>query len=168
MEIVWNGGRSVRVTGRGVALTLDGAVDFGGKVFSRPGEYDVQGVPVTGVQSRAGSAMNTIFSAYVEGMAVCHVGALSEPLTSAQIDAIGPVDVLLLPIGGGLDPIELVSALDPKVVVPLPLDPAAAEAFYRQVGDSQPTAKLTLTADKLPEARKVLGLSPPKPAKKAA
>jgi len=168
MEMVWNGGRSVRVTGRGVSLTLDGGLDFGDRAFARPGEYDVQGVPVIGVQSRAGAALNTIFSAYVEGVAVCHVGALTEPLTTAQIDALGPVDVLLLPLGGGPDPVELVNALDPKVVVPLPLDASAAEAFYRQVGEPQPAAKLTITADKLPEARTLLGLTAPKTAKKAA
>jgi L-ascorbate metabolism protein UlaG (beta-lactamase superfamily) len=168
MDMVWNGGRAVRVTGRSVSLVLDGGVDFGDRVFSRPGEYDVQGVPLVGVQSRAGAAMNTVFSAYIDGIAVCHPGALGEPLTAAQIDAIGKVDVLLLPLGGGPDPIELVNALDPKVVVPLPLDPTTAESFYRQLGEPQPSAKLTITADKLPEDRRVLGLAPPKSAKKAA
>jgi L-ascorbate metabolism protein UlaG (beta-lactamase superfamily) len=170
MEVTWNGGHSVRVVARGANLVLDRSIAFdGGRAFARPGEYDVHGVAVVGVQSRAGAEMNTIFTAHVEGVALCHLGALNEPLTPAQIDAIGPIDVLFLPLGGGPDPLELINALEPKVVVPLPLDPAAAEAFYRQVGQPpEPTAKLSLAADKLPELRKLVALNPPKQVRKAA
>jgi L-ascorbate metabolism protein UlaG (beta-lactamase superfamily) len=169
MEVTWNGGRSVRVAARGLTLTLDGSIGFdGGRAFARPGEYDVRDVAIVGVQSRAGAEMNTIFTAHVEGMALCHLGALSEPLTAHQIDAIGRVDVLFLPLDGGPDAVELINALEPKVVVPLPLDPAAAEAFYRQVGQPEPTAKLSLAADKLPELRKLVALNPPKQVRKAA
>ena len=163
MDVTWNGGRSVRVTGRGVSLDLDGSVQLGdGRTFGRPGEYDVQGLPIVGVQSRAGAAMNTVFSVYLEDVALCHVGALSEPLTAEQVDAIGRVDVLFLPLGSGPDPAELIGALDPKIVVPLAQDPAAVEAFGRQVGETAPVARLTIAADKLPDARRVVTLTPPK------
>ena len=169
MDMTWNGGRSVRVAGRGVAITFDGAVTFeNGRTFARPGEYDVSDVALVGVQSRGGTELNTIFSALFEGVALCHLGALTEPLTSAQIDAIGRVDVLFLPLGGGPDPVELINALEPRIVVPLPLDEAAAEAFYRQVGQPDAAPKLTLTADKLPELRKLVALATPKQARRAA
>jgi hypothetical protein len=157
MELAWMGGSAVRVTGRGVTLTLDGSVDFGdGRRFARPGEYDVSGVALTGVQTRAGDQMNTVFCAYVDDVSVCHLGALSHPLTPEQIDAIGPVDVLVLTADHGA--IDAVNALDPKVVVPLfPCD-----------ADNAPRNKLSLTHATLPEHRTVVRLNRPKSARRAA
>ncbi len=57
------------------------------------------------------------------GVAICHLG-LGRALTHAQVEAIGRVDVLLIPvgIGDGLTMAmasETVSLIDPNVVVPI-------------------------------------------------
>ncbi|HZQ97267.1 MAG TPA: MBL fold metallo-hydrolase [Chloroflexota bacterium] len=157
MELTWLGGAAVRLAGRGATLVLDGSVDLGdGRRFARPGEYDVSGVALTGVQTRAGDQMNTVFCAHVDELSVCHLGALSHPLKPEQIEAIGPVDVLVLTADDG--PTDAVNALDPRVVVPLfPVDTA-----------DPPRNKLSLTRATLPEHRTVVRLDPPRSGRRAA
>jgi L-ascorbate metabolism protein UlaG (beta-lactamase superfamily) len=43
---------------------------------------------------------NTVFCFEIEGMNVCHLGDLGHMLNDAQAEAIGSVDVLMVPVGG--------------------------------------------------------------------
>jgi L-ascorbate metabolism protein UlaG (beta-lactamase superfamily) len=46
------------------------------------------------------SGKNTVFILEVDGWKIAHLGDLGHPLTPAQLKKIGPVDVLLIPVGG--------------------------------------------------------------------
>lgn len=59
-----------------------------------------------------------------EGKRVVHLGDLGHPLTKEQIEAVGRVDVLLVPVGGHFTidaetAHEVVKALCPQVTVPM-------------------------------------------------
>jgi L-ascorbate metabolism protein UlaG (beta-lactamase superfamily) len=43
---------------------------------------------------------NAVWVIETEGLTVCHLGDLGHELTDTQVKAIGPVDVLLVPVGG--------------------------------------------------------------------
>jgi L-ascorbate metabolism protein UlaG (beta-lactamase superfamily) len=43
---------------------------------------------------------NTIFCVEMDGWKICHLGDLGQEPTSAQLKKIGPVDVLMVPVGG--------------------------------------------------------------------
>jgi L-ascorbate metabolism protein UlaG (beta-lactamase superfamily) len=43
---------------------------------------------------------NTVWVVEADGLVFCHLGDLGHELTDAQVKAIGPVDVLFVPIGG--------------------------------------------------------------------
>src|SRR5205814_3222627 len=43
---------------------------------------------------------NTVFVIEVDGLRIVHLGDLGHLLTPRQIKAIGPVDVLMIPVGG--------------------------------------------------------------------
>jgi len=43
---------------------------------------------------------NTVFIITVDGLKIVHLGDLGHQLTPAQLKSIGPVDVLMIPIGG--------------------------------------------------------------------
>jgi L-ascorbate metabolism protein UlaG (beta-lactamase superfamily) len=45
--------------------------------------------------------LSTVFVFEVSGVRVAHLGDLGHPLTDQQLSAIGSVDVVLLPVGGG-------------------------------------------------------------------
>ena len=94
------------------------------------GRFERAGVTVTGTaafhdENRGASrGPDTIYSFALDGVRFCHVGDLGCLLTDEQIQSVGPVDVLFLPVGGHftldvtkLDP--LVAQLKPRVLVPM-------------------------------------------------
>lgn len=68
---------------------------------------------------------NTIFIVEVDGLRIVHLGDLGHLLMEAQVKAIGPVDVLLIPVGGvytlnGTEAKKVVAQLKPRMyVVPM-------------------------------------------------
>jgi L-ascorbate metabolism protein UlaG (beta-lactamase superfamily) len=68
---------------------------------------------------------NTIFRFTLDGLRVCHLGDFGQPaLRPEQRTAIGGVDILIVPVGGGPtiggEPAaELVRSLAPRLVVPM-------------------------------------------------
>ncbi len=101
------------------------------KVLTRPGEYEVKGVFITGIQTWRGRGAtgeakeeNTVFVFEFGEMTVCHLGDLSRVLTQAQVESMPDVDILLVPVGGGgaLDAdkaAEVISQLEPRIVIPM-------------------------------------------------
>jgi L-ascorbate metabolism protein UlaG (beta-lactamase superfamily) len=68
---------------------------------------------------------NTIFCLSLDGVRVCHMGDFGQPaLRPEQREAIGAVDVLMVPVGGGPTigdgaAAEVVHAIGPRLVVPM-------------------------------------------------
>jgi L-ascorbate metabolism protein UlaG (beta-lactamase superfamily) len=68
---------------------------------------------------------NTVFVIEMDGLNIVHLGDLGHLLTKEQIKRIGPVDVLMIPIGGvytinGADAKEVVTQLKPtKYILPM-------------------------------------------------
>lgn len=148
------------------------------RVFSSPGEYEYSGISVRGLMTplAAGTARerrNVAYSIGLDNVNVCHLGDITEALTPRQIDELSPVDVLLLPTGGGctLDlerALQMLQDLSPKMVIPmhysipnvsLPLQ--GVDAFLRLMGtsDAQPQPRISVTAASLPQDMRVVVLS---------
>jgi L-ascorbate metabolism protein UlaG (beta-lactamase superfamily) len=76
-------------------------------------------------QQGAARGRNAAFVFETAGLRIAHLGDLGHQLDDAQVTALGgPVDVLMVPIGGGFTidaagATELVNALQPKVVFPM-------------------------------------------------
>ena len=86
---------------------------------SGPGEFEVRGVSVFGMP--VGDV--TLMRVEVDDVRVVSVGRLRRLLTEDEIDALGHVDVLVVPVGGGDalsagDATKLVNAVEPSIVVP--------------------------------------------------
>ena len=69
---------------------------------------------------RKGSA----FVFEMDGMCICHTGDLGEPFNEDQLDLIGHIDILLVPIGGSYtmspeNAREVVEQLKPKIAIPM-------------------------------------------------
>jgi L-ascorbate metabolism protein UlaG (beta-lactamase superfamily) len=68
---------------------------------------------------------NAVFIVEVDGLRIVHLGDLGHLLTREQIKEIGPVDVLMIPVGGvytlnGADAKEVVAQLKPKkYIIPM-------------------------------------------------
>lgn len=100
-------------------------------VIKGPGEYEVKSVFVQGVNSSHGEnngknlGQNTIYTIEAEDMKFCHLGDLGQKeLTDEQLEKIGAVDVLMIPVGGGYtissaEAMKIVSQIEPKIVIPM-------------------------------------------------
>ena len=74
-----------------------------------PGEFEIGGVFITGVQSdssggkkkKDNSPRNTIYVFDYDGITVAHLGDLKQTPTQSEIESLGTVNVLLVPVGGG-------------------------------------------------------------------
>jgi len=122
------------------------------KLLDSPGEYEIGGVFITGVPTFANNkeggsrGQNTIFTFDYGDLVVCHLGYLGHVPTQSQVEALGTVDVLLVPVGssGSLTPAqasEVISLFEPSVVIPmlykipqLQLKLGALDRFLKEMG----------------------------------
>lgn len=96
-------------------------------VISDPGEYEVRGVFINGVQDPkidVGAKRPLVYRIEAEGINVAFLGQLNRKLTDHELEALGNVDVLILPVGGGqvMDAklsANLISLVEPRMVVPI-------------------------------------------------
>jgi L-ascorbate metabolism protein UlaG (beta-lactamase superfamily) len=136
-------------------------------VIRGPGEFEIGGVFITGVQTNgAGSGkkakqevQNTLYVFDYEGLTVAHLGDLQQALTQAEIEALGTVNVALVPVGGGgglnaAKAAEVISLLEPNIVIPMhyatpdaKITLEALNKFLKEMGlskqEAQPTLKVT-------------------------
>lgn len=150
MEITFHGDRCFRLRGRDVQVVVDpsdavlrqlakaapdvivrteGATDpdrlrarsGASQEVSGPGEYEVRGVRVRALPSGTATTMMQI---EVDEVRVVALGGLERTLTEDEIDSLGRIDVLVVPVGGD-GPLataaaaKLVNAISPAVVVPV-------------------------------------------------
>lgn len=97
------------------------------KVFDSPGEYSALGVDILGISASAEKFENTIFVVRSEDIRIAHLGRLRRSLEEKELEKLGVVDILFLPVGGGdfLDAkraSQMVRTIEPKVVVPMMFD----------------------------------------------
>lgn len=100
-------------------------------VIRGPGEYEKAGVYVEGIMSYHDNeqgvqrGLNTIYLIRMEEMRLCHLGDLGQnKLTDEQVEAIGDVDILFVPVGGkytidGKEAAEVVKQIEPKIIIPM-------------------------------------------------
>jgi len=70
----------------------------------------------------AEQGLDTVFIFETGGVRIAHLGDLGHPLTDQQISAIGSVDVVLVPVGGGQtvdaqEAIHVVDQIRPRLIV---------------------------------------------------
>ena len=100
------------------------------KLLDSPGEYEIGDVFVTGIATFADSkrgasrGLNTVFTFNYSGLNVCHLGKLGHVPTQSQVEDLGTVSILLVPVGSGgsLSPArasEVISLFEPSIVIPM-------------------------------------------------
>ncbi len=75
-------------------------------------------------QQGAQRGRNTIFVLEVDGLRLAHVGDLGHVLTPEVVEAMGKVDVVLIPVGGHYTidvdgATQVVAQLNPQLVIPM-------------------------------------------------
>jgi L-ascorbate metabolism protein UlaG (beta-lactamase superfamily) len=149
------------------------------RLVHRPGEYEINGVLIIGVHTfhdadkSATLGNNTVFAIEIDDITVCHLGDLGHPLSSEQIEELGNVDVLLIPVGGkttigAVQAAALVRSIEPKVVIPmhyktltLAKEIDTVDKFLKEMGltEAVPQPKINVTKSNLPATSQVTVLS---------
>ncbi|MFA5877846.1 MAG: MBL fold metallo-hydrolase [Candidatus Staskawiczbacteria bacterium] len=101
-------------------------------LINGPGEYDIKGISIRGISAFHDNVQGkekgrvTIFTFEGEDMRFCHLSDFGQSeLTNEQLEEIGEVDILMIPVGGGgftLDgngASKIISQIEPKIVLPM-------------------------------------------------
>ncbi|OGP72583.1 MAG: hypothetical protein A2V86_04050 [Deltaproteobacteria bacterium RBG_16_49_23] len=100
------------------------------QVVKGSGPKTVKGISIKGIStyhdpSRGSErGANTIFNLQVDGIQVCHLGDLGHILSEKELSEIGPVDILLIPVGGfftidAKEATRVSEQIKPKVLIPM-------------------------------------------------
>ena len=146
-----------------------------------PGEYEIKGIFVQGISSfhdaQEGKerGLNTIYAIEAEGLRICHLGDLGQKaLTDEQLEKIGDVDILMVPVGGvytisAKEAAQVISQVEPRLEIPmhyqilgLKIKLDGVDKFLKEMGRKQEEAeqKLVVKKQDLPEEMKVVVLKP--------
>ena len=146
-----------------------------GHIVDGPGEYEIGEVFIIGVatydQDAENPRRNVIYVFDFGTLTVAHLGDLDHVPSQSMIDALGTVDIALVPVGGGgslssSQAAEVISLLEPSVVVPmhfqtpvlrhLELDPV--DRFLKEMGINaiEPQGSLRVSASNIPEQTQVV------------
>ncbi|HEY4963323.1 MAG TPA: MBL fold metallo-hydrolase [Candidatus Saccharimonadales bacterium] len=116
--------------------------------FDGPGEYEVGTMSVMGIEAKpfinddSGDVV-TMFKIFNNEISVLVTGHILGELTASQLEKVGAIDVLFVPVGNGgytLDPIgaqKLIRDIEPKIVVP---------THYKESGLNYPVPQGALDA----------------------
>jgi hypothetical protein len=154
MELQFHGANCVTITNKQARIVVDdNLVELGAKSVSKPGditlftgkhdatpegskividmpgEYEASGVSIYGIAARSNMdedmKMNaTMYKIVFDDFRILVAGHVFPELSDAQLEAIGMVDVMFVPVGGfgytmdGIGALKLVKKIEPKLVIP--------------------------------------------------
>jgi len=100
-------------------------------VIKGPGEYDIKGVFIQGISGYHDNVQGaqrgsiTIYTIETEGIRICHLSDLGQKeLSLSQLDKIGDVDILMIPVGGiytidAEEAVKIMSQIEPRIIMPM-------------------------------------------------
>lgn len=122
-------------------------------IIDTVGSFDVKGIGILGIETYHDEVegekrgKNLIYKYRIDGIDVCHMGDVGVECTPELAEAIGPVNILLLPVGGEYTidaeiAKDYVDKLMPDMVIPMhyrtrgvELDIDKVDAFLRLFDD---------------------------------
>lgn len=142
------------------------------RIITGAGEYEIGEVFITGIQTDGlgkkgeGEIRNTLYVFDYYGLVVAHLGDMGRVPTQAEVEALGPVHVALVPVGAGgslnaAKAAEVISLLEPNIVIPMhyatddskPTNLESLQKFTKEMGlstiETLPSLKVTMSS--LPE-----------------
>ena len=181
MDIQYYGGNCVRISTKKATLVIDDNIAaLGGSDVARagdivaftgassktkdprfvvalPGDYEIADMSINGVAARAHmdedkATSGTMYRVVIDDIRIAVVGHIFPKLTEAQLEALGTIDILFIPVGGHgftLDTVgalEVIKEIDPKIIIPT------------QYADSKLTYEVPALT--LEDALKGLGMEP--------
>jgi len=136
-------------------------------IIKGPGEYEIKGIRIVGCSSfhdkKQGQerGLNTIYLIELDRIKICHLGDFGqERLENGQLETIGQVDILIIPIGntytiGASEAVKIAEQIEPHLIIPmhyklpnLKIDLAGLGEFLKEMGLEKKSAVDKLTVKK--------------------
>lgn len=97
-------------------------------MIDQPGEYEASGISIYGIPARAhtdqeGSMTATMYKIMNDELSILAVGHVYPELNDEQLEAIGMVDIMFIPVGGngytldGIGALKLIKKIEPKLII---------------------------------------------------
>lgn len=153
MELEFYGANCIKIAGKKANIVIDdNLADYGLKTvatakdivlstadikvpgdahftINQPGEYEVSEISIEGIPARAhtdeeGGFSTTMYRITLGDLRVGVTGHIHPDLKETQLEALGTVDILFIPVGGngytldGLGAHKVIKEIEPKVVIP--------------------------------------------------
>lgn len=153
MDIQFFGANCVTITYKGVRIVVDDNLsELGGKsivkaddvvlytgphpddapkgriMFDSPGEFEIADISIVGIPEQAhmdeSGLRATMFKIIVSDLTLLVVGHVYPNINEDQLERIGLIDAMIVPVGGSgytLDPLgalKLIKEIEPKMVIP--------------------------------------------------
>ncbi|MDB5181691.1 MAG: Zn-dependent hydrolase [Candidatus Saccharibacteria bacterium] len=205
MDIQFYGANCLVFSTKGVRVVIDdNLADLGGKSVTKPGdiviftgahgdpkvetkitvdgpgEYEVSDVSIYGIPARAhmdeaGAHTATMYKVLTKDLSIFIPGHVYPDLSDDQLESIGMVDVMAIPVGGSgytLDAIgalKLIKKIEPKLIIPTHFDakglnyPVPQQDLQHVLHEismepKETTAKLRLKSSELPDVTQLVVL----------
>lgn len=135
------------------------------------GDAYVRNVP-TNIRDWAGGTIysqNSIFVFEIAGLCIAHLGHLHHTLTPAHLDAMGRIDVVLVPVDGSFTlntdgMVEVLKQIDAPLAIPMHMfGEGTLQRFLEKMGQiyavqRHPSASIVMSRDLLPKSRTMIVL----------
>lgn len=154
MEIQYYGGNCVKITTKKASVVVDDNIkELGGSQISKPtdivllttrldheepkavlvvdgpGEFEASNVSISGVAARAhmdeeGKLGATMYKIVADDIRIAVVGHIYPDLSEEQLEALGTIDILVIPVGGhgftldAVGALKVIKKIGPKLVIP--------------------------------------------------
>lgn len=100
------------------------------KVVDGPGEYEILGISIIGISTyhddKKGElrGKNTVYVIELDGLRLAHLGDLGHKLSERILEAMGSIDILMIPVGGEYTiapavAAEVVRSFEPIITIPM-------------------------------------------------
>lgn len=158
MEIKFYGGNCIKLSTKKSSVVVDDVAHLGAKsvvtdkdillitdprfsssndkarfVVDGPGEFEVSDVSIAGIAARSHvdeekTANSTMYRVILDDVRVAIVGHVHPDLTDDELEELGTIDILCIPVGGngytldGVGAQKIVKNIEPKVVIPTHYD----------------------------------------------
>jgi L-ascorbate metabolism protein UlaG (beta-lactamase superfamily) len=125
-------------------------VDNVKKIVNGPGEYEINGVSIIGIKTyhddKKGQlrGRNTIYVLEIDELRIAHLGDLGHKLSDKKVDALGEIDILLVPVGGEYTinaqvAAEVTRAIEPVIIIPMHYQqPGLKKDTFSKLTDEKP------------------------------
>jgi len=126
-------------------------------IVSQPGEYEVNDVSIQGIAARShmdeeNDKSTTIYRFIINDFRVAVTGHIHPDISERQLESIGMIDILFIPVGGngytldGIGALKVIKKIEPSIIVP--------------TNYADQTIKFEVPQAELEEVRKILSMEP--------